>query len=158
MPGDSAHRQASSRASPTTVGLRVPTSRAAFRSSASSFVLSNVKSPPFPQQMSAFTLTSTTAHSATFRHYGKLASVGYSQDMEIHPDLPPQPPPRPHSDPMDTNLDSPLPPQQSHSAATEPADKIPPKPPVPQDAPPTAGQEGAPEQGPMGKVTGSACA
>lgn len=108
--------------------------------------------------MSAFTLTSTTAHTATLRHYGKLASVGYSQDMEIDPDLPRQPPPHPHSDLMDTNLDSTLPPQQSHSAATEPAHKIPPKPPVPQDAPPTAGQEGAPEQGPMGKVTGSACA
>ncbi|CAO1605103.1 hypothetical protein XANCAGTX0491_008635 [Xanthoria calcicola] len=99
--------------------------------------------------MSAFTLTSTSAHTATLRHYGKLASVGYSQDMEIDQDLPRQPPPRPHSDPMDTNLDSTLPPQQSHSAATEPAHKIPPKPPVPQDAPPTAGQEGAPEQGPM---------
>ncbi|KAL8756011.1 MAG: hypothetical protein Q9199_003245 [Rusavskia elegans] len=99
--------------------------------------------------MSAFTLTSTTTHTDTLRHYGKLAGVGYHQDMEIDPDLPPQTEPCPHSDPMDPNLVSKSPHHQPQAAATDPAHELPAKPPVPQDAPPAAGQEGAPEQGPM---------
>ncbi|KAL8672913.1 MAG: hypothetical protein Q9168_002667 [Polycauliona sp. 1 TL-2023] len=96
--------------------------------------------------MSAFTLTTTTTHSDTLRHYGKLAGVGYSQDMEIDSDLPRQTDPGPPADPMDTNLDSQPPHRPSPSTTTDPAHELPAKPPVPQDAPPTAGQEGASEQ------------
>ncbi|KAL8854613.1 MAG: hypothetical protein Q9221_000648 [Calogaya cf. arnoldii] len=99
--------------------------------------------------MSAFTLTSTTTHSDTLRHYGKLTGVGYSQDMETSPDLAQTSKPSPHSDLMDTSLDSHLP---HHQTPTDPTHQVSAKPPVPQDAPPAAGQEGAPEQaGPMGK-------
>lgn len=109
--------------------------------------------------MSAFTLTSTTTttHTDTLRHYGKLAGVGYSQDMEIDQDLPRQ------TDPMDPHLEPQNSNDQTQSATTEPDHGLPAKPPVAQDAPTAAGQEGLPEQaadipGPMGKVTGSACA
>ncbi|KAL8910851.1 MAG: hypothetical protein Q9171_003889 [Xanthocarpia ochracea] len=90
--------------------------------------------------MSAFTLTSTTTHTDTLRHYGKLAGVGYSQDMEIDQDLPRQ------TDPMDPHLEPQDPNHQTQSATTEPGHGLPAKPPVAQDAPAAAGQEGLPEQ------------
>ncbi|KAL9038475.1 MAG: hypothetical protein Q9180_003112 [Flavoplaca navasiana] len=96
--------------------------------------------------MSAFTLTSTTTHSDSLRHYGKLAGLGYSQDMEIDSDLPRQTAVDPPVDPMDTTLDSQLPHHQVQSTTTDIAPSIPAKPPTPQDAAPAAGQEGAPEQ------------
>lgn len=111
--------------------------------------------------MSAFTSTTTTTHFDCLRHYGKLAGVGYSQDMEINQDLPRQTEHNTHSDPMDTSLDLPNPNDQVQPVVTEPGHGLPSKPPVAQDAPPIAGQEGVGEEaadilGPMGKVADSA--
>ncbi|KAL8736246.1 MAG: hypothetical protein Q9166_000401 [cf. Caloplaca sp. 2 TL-2023] len=99
--------------------------------------------------MSAFTLTSTTTHTDTLRHYGKLAGVGYSQDMEIDQDLPRPTATEPnlHSDPMDTNLGPKHLDAQTQLSATEPSHDLPEKPPVAQDAPPATGQEGVAEEG-----------
>lgn len=61
--------------------------------------------PLFRQHMSAFTSTAI-AHTTHSRHYGKLPSIGYSQDMEIDPDLPRPAAPDSLSAPMNTSLDS----------------------------------------------------
>ncbi|KAL8798842.1 MAG: hypothetical protein Q9182_006345 [Xanthomendoza sp. 2 TL-2023] len=107
--------------------------------------------------MTAFTSTATTTHFDSLRHYGKLAGVGYSQDMEIDQDLPPQIEPAEHSNPMDPPLDQQQPHHPNPSLVTEPAHHLPEKPPVAQDAPPAMEQESAVHQaadllGPMGKT------
>ncbi|KAL8696749.1 MAG: hypothetical protein Q9224_002643 [Gallowayella concinna] len=91
--------------------------------------------------MSAFTSTATTTQFESHRHYGKLAGVGYSQDMEIDQDLPRQIEPSEHSEPMDTTLDLKQPRDQDQSAVTEPGHGLPEKPPVAQDAPAATEQE-----------------
>ncbi|KAL8953072.1 MAG: hypothetical protein Q9222_001065 [Ikaeria aurantiellina] len=85
--------------------------------------------------MSAFTVTTTALCTEGFRHYGKLAGVGYSQDMEIDHDLPR--PTATGSTPSVMNvspetkelIDQRLP------LAKEPGHGLPDKPPVAQDAP-----------------------
>lgn len=94
--------------------------------------------------MSAFTVTTTATHTDTLRHYGKLAGLGYSQDMEIDSDLPRPAGPNTHPHAMDTSLElTPnQPDDQSQTAATEPRHEIPEKPPVAQDAPSVAEHTG----------------
>ncbi|KAL9607199.1 MAG: hypothetical protein Q9167_007865 [Letrouitia subvulpina] len=76
--------------------------------------------------MSAFTSTAI-AHTYHSRHYGKLSSIGYSQDMEIDPDLPRPAAPNPLSGPMDTSLD-PHHHDRKKSPIEEANNELPPKP------------------------------
>lgn len=113
--------------------------------------------------MSAFTLTTTANKPDIFRHYGKLASVGYSQDMEIDHDLPRPVEPASHSDAMDTSLDPKQQPNdQSQTATTEHPHVLPAKPPVVQEPSLAAGPAGVADvagetPGQMGKVSESNC-
>lgn len=110
--------------------------------------------------MSALTYTTIAAPLDNFRHYGKLAGVGYSQDMEIDHDLPR---PAAPSDAMDTSLDRDLSDEHSRTATAEAQHALPAKPPVIQEPLPVIDHSGAIEvaaeaQGQMGKVLVSACA
>lgn len=113
--------------------------------------------------MSALTFTATATNSDTHRHYGKLASVGYSQDMEIDDDLPRPAEPTTLSDAMDTSLDPKQPDDQSQAATNEPKHALPAKPPVVQEPLPATDNTGAGEVvaetlGQTGKIPASACA
>ncbi|KAL8771162.1 MAG: hypothetical protein Q9209_003333 [Squamulea sp. 1 TL-2023] len=66
--------------------------------------------------------------------------------MEIHQDLPRQNPPNPDSEPMDTDLEAKSSNDHTQSATSGHSHELPAKPPVAQDAPSAAGQEGTPEQ------------
>lgn len=76
--------------------------------------------------MSAFTSTAI-AHNTHSRHYGKLPSIGYSQDMEIDPDLPRPAAPDPLSAPMDASL-NPHHHDRKKSPIEKPNNELPPKP------------------------------
>ncbi|KAL9600139.1 MAG: hypothetical protein Q9219_003395 [cf. Caloplaca sp. 3 TL-2023] len=84
--------------------------------------------------MSAITFTTAADPPGIFRHYGKLASFGYSQDMEIDHDLPRPAESSARSDTMDTLLDPKQNPNdQSQAGPTNNAHVLPPKPPVVQE-------------------------
>ncbi|KAL8763399.1 MAG: hypothetical protein Q9184_000787 [Pyrenodesmia sp. 2 TL-2023] len=93
--------------------------------------------------MSALTYTTTAAPFDEFRHYGKLAGVGYSQDMEIDHDLPGPAEPTTHSGAMDTSLDHHPSNDQSRAAAVETKHALPAKPPVVQEPLPATDNSGA---------------
>ncbi|KAI4203121.1 MAG: hypothetical protein LQ346_001855 [Caloplaca aetnensis] len=90
--------------------------------------------------MSALTYTTIAAPLDNFRHYGKLAGVGYSQDMEIDHDLPR---PAAPSDAMDTSLDRDLSDEHSRTATAEAQHALPAKPPVIQEPLPVIDHSGA---------------
>ncbi|KAL8702412.1 MAG: hypothetical protein Q9201_004413 [Fulgogasparrea decipioides] len=86
--------------------------------------------------MSASSITTTVTHIDPLRHYGKFASFDCSQDMEIDRDLPRPVPSNTHLQAIDTSLDlMPNPSNdRSQTAATEPNNALPAKPPVARDA------------------------
>lgn len=113
--------------------------------------------------MSALTYTTIAAPFDDFRHYGKLAGVGYSQDMEIDHDLPRPAEPTTHSDAMDASLDYDPSNDQSRAATAETKHALPTKPPMVQEPLPVTDNSGAvgiaaETQGQMGKILVSACA
>lgn len=96
-----------------------------------------------PQPMNAVTCISAT-HTDALRHYGKLAGLAYSQDMENH--LPRPAEPTPAGDAMDTSLDHNQPSDHPPSAATEAQHALPAKPPVGQEPLPAIGTTGNVEE------------
>lgn len=91
--------------------------------------------------MSASTLTTTLANQPDiFRHYGKIAGVGYNQNMEIGPGLPRPVEASPYPDAMDTSLDldSKQPNDQNQTSAAEHFHVLRAKPPAVQQPLPAA--------------------
>ncbi|KAL8781919.1 MAG: hypothetical protein Q9203_000532 [Teloschistes exilis] len=78
--------------------------------------------------MSAILVTTTAGHITNLRHYGKLASIGYSQDMEIDNELPRPTGSNTHPHPMETSLSFDLSPAPPQPAATQTDHVLPPKP------------------------------
>lgn len=107
--------------------------------------------------MSAVTFITAT-HTDTLRHYGKLAGLGYSQDMENH-----LPRPAAHGDAMDTSLDHNQFSDHPPIATAEVQHALPVKPPLVHDPLPATSITGAVEEAaeslsPMGKILASAFA
>ncbi|KAI4097368.1 MAG: hypothetical protein Q9206_000347 [Seirophora lacunosa] len=93
--------------------------------------------------MSAVTFITAT-HTDTLRHYGKLAGLGYSQDMENH--LPRPAEPTAHGDAMDTSLDHNQFSDHPPIATAEAQHALPVKPPLVHDPLPAISITGAVEE------------
>lgn len=107
--------------------------------------------------MSAILVTATAGHITNLRHYGKLASIGYSQDMEIDNELPRPTGSNTHPPPMETSLSFDLSPAPAQPAIAQTGHALPSKPSIVQnilqDAEKPGLQDIAAQPSEMGKVS-----